>query len=83
MNAFEKIKDFDSQPLSQISFNMVKWFNFERVDISMYERLNVESMVWISIKIVKGEKTWYVDGQRIDIVKRRLREFLNKEITNE
>lgn len=80
MSVFDKIKDFESQPLSQITFNMVKWFNFDTVSTDISYRANVESTVWISIKIVKGEKTWYVDGQRIDIVKRRLIEFLNKEI---
>lgn len=81
MGILDKIMDFEGQPLSQITYNMVKWFDFDCVDISTSYRADVESRVWISIKIIKKESTWYVDGQRIDIVKRRLIEFLNKELT--
>lgn len=80
MNIFEKLQDFESQTLSQITYNMIKWFNFEEIEHTTKFRPNVESGVWISLKIVKGQTTWYVDGQRIDIVKKRLIEFLNKEI---
>ena len=80
MNIFEKLQDFQSQPLSLICFNMVKWFEYDSVDISIKERQNVESGVWISVKIVKLGKTCRVDGQQIDIVKFRLIKFLNKNI---
>lgn len=79
MGILDKIIDFESQPLSQIIFNMIKWFEFDGVNAETWARNNVESGVWISLHIRKGEKTWCVDGQRLDIVKRRLIEFLDKQ----
>ncbi len=79
MSFLDKLVDFDNQPLSQIQFNMIKWFGFDRVDIPVCQRPNVESGAWITIQIVKGECTWHADGQRIDIAKRRLIDFLKEQ----
>ncbi len=79
MGMLDQIINFESQSLSSIVYNMVKWFEFDGVNTETWRRDNVESGVWISVSIRKGEKTWHVDGQRLDIVKRRLIEFLDKQ----
>lgn len=76
MGLLDQIENFESQPISTIVFNMIKWFEFDDVNINYYFRDNVESGVWIAIKIKKGENVWWVDGQRNDIVRRRLAEWL-------
>jgi len=79
---FDKLYDFENQTMQAIFFNMIKWFEFDSIDVECKRRPDVESTVWISITIQKGEKTWYIDGQRNDIVKRRLVEWLNKNVEN-
>lgn len=76
MGLLDQIENFDSQPISTIVFNMIKWFEFDDVNINYYFRDNVESGVWIVIKIKKGEAVWLVDGQKNDIVRRRLSEWM-------
>lgn len=72
MSEIDKILDFDSQPLSMIMYNLIKWFNVDTIETEFSSRPEVESRVWITVKITKGDKHWYVDGQRNDIVKDRL-----------
>jgi hypothetical protein len=80
MSAFENLQNFDEQTMQTIAFNMCKWFDFEAVNINYAGRANVESGIWITIKIEYKAKTFYIDGQRNDIVKRRLIEWLRNHI---
>lgn len=80
MNAFEKLEAFEEQTLPTIAYNMCKWFLFDRVNINYAPRDNVESRIWISVKIEINNKTFYIDGQRNDIVKKRLIEWLRSHI---
>ncbi|MBC7947196.1 MAG: hypothetical protein H7Y42_04900 [Chitinophagaceae bacterium] len=80
-NVFAKIADLESQPLSQIIYNLIKWYNVDNITSEFYHRPQVESSVWIQLKITKDDKTWYVDGQRNDIVKRRLIEWFNRYVS--
>ena len=80
MGLLEKLHDFDNQSIQVIAFNMIKWFNFDSVDISISERSNVESRVWIRVEIRKGDQQWHIDGQRNDIVHRRLAEWLKEHL---
>lgn len=59
---------------------MCKWFLFDRVIIDYSPRDNVESGMWISVKIEINSKTYYIDGQRNDIVHRRLVEWLKSHL---
>lgn len=80
MGQLDKILDFESQPVSAITYNLIKWFNVDKIEMETSSRLNVESGVWIQLRITIKDKTWYVDGQRLDIVKRRLIEWYNKNL---
>lgn len=80
MGLIEKLYDFKSQSLQSIAFNLVKWFNFDEVKINTRQRDNVESRVWITVELEKDGKTTWIDGQRIDIVHRRLVEWLETNI---
>jgi hypothetical protein len=80
MSIFEKLEAFEDQSIQTIAFNMCKWFDFDSVNINTEIRHNVESGVWINIKIQRKEKAYYIDGQRNDIVKRRLIEWLRSNI---
>lgn len=83
MNEFEKIEDFDNQSIQTIVFNMCKWFNFDLVTFFCEPRPAVASRVWINLKIEKAGKTWWIDGQRNDIVRKRLIEWLRSHLENE
>lgn len=83
MGLLDQIENFESQPISTIIFNMIKWFEFDDVNIQYRYRNNVESGVWISIKITKGDNTWWVDGQRNDIVRTRLAEWIKNHLEKE
>lgn len=80
MNAFEKIEDFDNQSIQTIAYNMCKWFGFDAVNINYEVRHDVESGMWINVKINLKERTFYIDGQRNDIVRKRLIEWLRSHI---
>jgi hypothetical protein len=82
MGLIEKLYDFKSQSLQGIAFNLVKWFNFDEVKINTRQRDNVESRVWITVELEKDGKTTWIDGQRNDIVHRRLVEWLETNIKN-
>lgn len=76
MNAFEKLEAFDEQSISLIAFNMCKWFDFDKVTINYEPRNDVESRMWITVKVEHKGKTFYIDGQRNDIVRKRLIDWL-------
>ena len=80
MNAFEKLEQFENQSIQTISYNMCKWFLFDRVNVNYEPRHNVESGMWINVKIEINNKTYYIDGQRNDIVHRRLVEWLKSHL---
>lgn len=79
MSVIDNLTKFEEQPVSHVIYNMIKWFNFDQVEMNTCVRDEVESRVWMTLKIQKADKTWYVDGQRLDIVKRRLIEFLDNQ----
>lgn len=80
MNAFEKLEAFEDQSIQTIAYNMCKWFDFDGVDISYKPRHNVESGMWINVIILYKDKTFWIDGQRNDIVKKRLIDWLKSHI---
>jgi hypothetical protein len=80
MGVLDDITDFERQPVSAIIYNLIKWFDVDRIEMETSSRPNVESGVWIRLRITIKDKTWYVDGQRLDIVKRRLIEWHNKNL---
>lgn len=79
MGILNKIMDFESQPLSSIIYVMVKWFQFDRVQQDIKVRSDVESGVWINLKIEQQGREWHISGQTNEIVKRRLIEFLDEQ----
>lgn len=82
MGIFDKLYDFKNQSLQQLAFNLVKWFNFDSVKVNTRQRDNVESRVWITVELEKDGKVTWIDGQRNDIVHRRLVEWLEINIKN-
>lgn len=82
MGIIERLKDFESQSIQTIAYNMCKWFEFESVNIDTQYRDNVESHVWITIKITNKLNTFHISGQRNDIVKKRLIEWLTLHLNN-
>lgn len=79
MSKIDDLLKFEDQPVSQIIYSMVKWMGFDDVEMNAVGKAAVESGVWVLIRIKKGKKVWWIDGQRLDIVKRRLIEFLDKQ----
>lgn len=73
----EKFYEWEKMNVTYIIYLMIKWFNFDAVNFETRNRPDVESCVWFDIKIEKDKKTWYVSGQRPDIIHRRLIEFLD------
>jgi hypothetical protein len=73
----EDLYNWEKMSLSNIILLMVKWFNFDNVTMEVQCRPNVESGVWWNLKIEQDGKTYYVTGQRTDIVRRRLIEILD------
>lgn len=78
--SIDDIEKFEDQSLQVIAWNMCKWFLFDSVNINCEGRAAVESGIWITVKVEINGKTIHIDGQRIDIVKRRLIEWLRKHI---
>ncbi|MGN6416155.1 MAG: hypothetical protein ACTHMC_01595 [Pseudobacter sp.] len=79
MSLIDSLHAFEFQSTHQLVYNMVKWFCFDEVEYTTRHRPNVESTVWMQLTIEKDGKKWVVEGQRLDIVKRRLIEFLDKQ----
>ena len=79
---FEKLEKFEEQSVQAIVFNMIKWFGFDRVTVETEVRNNVESSVWITVKIEweDGKHSMHITGQRNDIVQRRLSEFMKEHL---
>lgn len=74
-----KYYQWEYMALSSIIWLMIKWFNFDSVEMETEYRKDVESGVWISLKIVQGNVANYITGQRPDIVKKRLIEYLDSK----
>lgn len=62
---------------------MCKWFDFESVNVNYEQRNSVASRIWINIRIEDKNKTYYISGQRNDIVKRRLIDWLRSYIESQ
>jgi hypothetical protein len=82
MSVFEEIENFEKQSVSMIIYNLIKWYMVDRIEMETYSRPEVESSVWIQLRITVKEKSWYVEGQRLDIVKRRLIEWFEKNLNS-
>lgn len=67
----EDFYNWEKMSISNIIWLMVKWFNCTDVQMEVTER-NVESGVWFRIQFVRDGNTYYCDGQRPDIVRKRL-----------
>ena len=80
MSIFEEIENFDKQPVSMIIYNLIKWYMVDKIEMETYSRPEVESGVWIQLRITVKEKSWYVEGQRLDIVKRRLIDWFERNL---
>lgn len=78
----EDFYHWEKMALSGIIGLMVKYFGFTSVKMEYRERDNVESGVWIELEIEKERNELcpkrYIHGQRTDIVRRRLIEFLDE-----
>lgn len=48
--------DWENMAISSIIWLMIRWFNFDSVDMNISYRGNVESTVWFLIKITKKDK---------------------------
>ena len=81
----EKYYNWEKMNVAYIIHLMIKWFNFQLVQMEVRERPSVESGMWYDIKIERHnpEKLWFVSGQRLDIVHRRLIEFLDSQNVRE
>ena len=73
----EDFYNWEKMSISNIVHLMVKWFGVTSVEIEVMQRDNVESGVWWRIKFENDNQTYYADGQRMDIVRRRLIERLD------
>lgn len=79
----EDFYHWEKMSLSGIMSLMVKWFGFPSVTMELRQRDNVESGVWYEITIAprhdEPDQTHnhYVNGQRADVVRRRLIELLD------
>jgi hypothetical protein len=80
----EDYYNWEKMSLSGIMALMVKWFGFTEVSLEIRQRDNVESGVWYEIKISPlptepdQAHSHFVNGQRTDVVKRRLIELLDQ-----
>lgn len=69
----DKFYDWESMSVSQIIQLMVKWFDFERVNMTCSSRHAVESGIWFEIEIEKDAHNKYSgSAQRLDLLKTRL-----------
>jgi hypothetical protein len=75
----DKYYNWENMAVSSITWLMIRWFNFDSVEMTTSYRKEVASRVWITISIHKGDSRWFVDGQTMDIVRTRLIEFLDRE----
>jgi len=73
----EDFYNWEKMSISNIISLMVKWFDVESVKMEV-NKSNVESGVWWTIEFEKGCKKYFVNGQRTDIVRRRLIEQLDR-----
>jgi len=74
----EDFYNWEKMSISNIIHLMVKWFDIDHVEMWVSQRNNVESGVWWNIKFEKDGQNYYADGQRMDIVRRRLIEQLDR-----
>lgn len=75
------IEDFykwEDKSISNIIYLMVKCFGFGGVKLELIQRDNVESGVWWEVEFERDAQRYFVNGQRMEIVKRRLIEQLDR-----
>lgn len=76
----KKYYDWENMPVASIITIMMKWLNVRKVDFTTTSRANVESGVWLEI-IVRDDAfqpLWSVSAQRLDLLKERLIEALDR-----
>lgn len=79
----DKFYKWEGMAVSSIIHLMIKWFNFESIEMLCYSRHNVESGIWYDIKIVKGGNSWSVSSQRLELLRDRLIKFLDGQNVRE
>lgn len=75
----DKYFDWEKMTITSIIGLMIMYLGFDKVEMECYARPEVASRIWfnISIRSSEGHLIAGVDGQRIDILKRRLIEYLD------
>lgn len=74
----EDFYNWEKMSISNIISLMVKWFGITSVRMEVFERANVESGVWWEIEFEKDGQKHFANGQRMDVVRRRLIESLDR-----
>lgn len=79
----DEITEWEQMSVNGIASIMVTWLNYHSVTFTTESRPAVASRVWHRLEIHKTDNephaNMYIDGQRLDIVKKRLIEYLDSE----
>lgn len=80
MGLLERIADLRNQPLSQVIFNIQKWSDeTERITFEIDDHPRCESGIWIVVNLyMKNGKRYIIDGSRLDVVKKRLIDHMDR-----
>lgn len=78
----DALLNWEKHSLSSLLAILVKWFSVTEVNQSTISRPEVASRVWITLTLQyeynKKAKVMYIEGQTVEIVKRRLIDELDR-----
>lgn len=77
----DKFYDWEKMHVAGIIYVMVKWMNIHHVEFTTTQRPKVESGIWydITVKDENFSPIWNVSAQRLELLKERLIEMLDRK----
>lgn len=72
------LKELANYSMINAASVLINWNELEKVNISIEERLDVASMLWVTISFTREGQEYTVTGSTIQIAQKRFFELINK-----
>lgn len=77
--SMDKYFQWEKMTLADLIVVMVKFMDFDRVEMTVEARPDVASRIWFRLEFERPDQKSFVDGQSIEIVHRRIIELLDSQ----
>lgn len=75
----EEFYNWEKMTPTSIIYLMIKWFDFDEVNLNVRSRPEVASRIWYDVEVTKRKDKWSFSASRSDLIKDKLIKFLDRK----